>query len=46
MKCKHCIYGVFNEKWGEYKCKKLYISVPSADHCEKCEYYEEKKGQK
>lgn len=48
IKCKTCAHGIFDEKWGEYKCdiSKLNTSVQSiyASHkVEECEKYEEKK---
>lgn len=26
-KCDECKHMVFDEKWGEYKCKKKYITI-------------------
>ena len=48
IKCKTCTHGIFNEKFGEYKCdiSKLNTSVQSiyaAHKIEECGKYEEKK---
>lgn len=43
MKTKTCKHGVFNELWGEYKCKKKEQAIQSDDECNDCEYYESKK---
>ena len=43
MKCKSCKHSVFDEKWGEYKCKKKQIRIYNAKKYENCEDYERKK---
>ena len=45
MKCKSCQYGIYDETWGEYKCKKL-TRVINASECDKCEYYKKRKDDK
>ena len=42
MKCKTCQHGIFDQLWGEYKCKKL-TRVINTNECDKCEYYNKRK---
>lgn len=51
IKCKTCSHGIFDEKWGEYKCdiSQLNTSVQSiyaSRKVEECGKYEEKKESK
>lgn len=41
--CKNCDKSIFNERWGEYKCKKYHITVRELDIAEVCEFYDERK---
>lgn len=46
MKHKTCKHSVFNELWGEYKCKKKECALYSNTECDNCEHYEPKKKEK
>lgn len=42
-KCDKCEHMVFDETWGECKCKKLQHKIYKPEESENCEYYKEKK---
>lgn len=37
--CKNCAHCIFNETWGEYKCKKKQV-VCFVGEARKCKFYE------
>lgn len=41
--CKNCTHSIFNEQWGDYRCKKLATTIYDRYHAERCQYYEEGK---
>lgn len=41
--CKDCKESIFNQKWGEYRCKKRGATIYDTTHAENCKYYEEVK---
>lgn len=40
--CKHCTNAIFDEVWGDYKCKILKRVLKETDDANHCVYY--KKG--
>lgn len=44
--CSSCIHSVFDEKWGEWKCKKSCTRIYDASKATYCKYYIEKKKEK
>ena len=42
QKCKNCIHSIYNETWGEYRCKKYEITIYTGTH-ENCKEFEEVK---
>ena len=44
--CKKCENAVFDEKWGEYKCKKRKIRLNFITKWQGCEHYKRKTGKK
>lgn len=42
-KCKSCANCIFEETWGEYKCKAHTIRLYNIDKIYECEEYEQKK---
>lgn len=42
MKCQRCANAIFNENWGEYKCKELKRTVKIED-VKKCRKFKAKK---
>ena len=44
--CKNCIYRVYDEQWGEYKCKIYNHRVRDAYKYVDCESHERKEGKK
>ena len=42
--CKNCTHAIFDEVFGEYKCKKLEIHIYDVDKLS-CESHEKKKGE-
>lgn len=43
IKCSTCEHGIFDERWGEYKCVKRMHRVYSPDQMINCEFYKKKK---
>lgn len=41
--CRDCKHSVFDEVWGEYKCKKKVIRLYDLDRFKDCEEYEQDK---
>ena len=41
--CRHCEHGVFDEVFGEYKCKAREITMYDAYYRTECELYKPKK---
>jgi hypothetical protein len=41
--CNSCIHSVFDEKWGEWKCKKRCVRIYDISTANFCKYYIEKK---
>lgn len=41
--CENCNKSIFNERWGEYKCKEYHIIVRELDFAEVCGAYDERK---
>lgn len=41
-KCKECKHSIFNEIWGEYKCK-IHHSFVDRELSRDCPYYEKEK---
>ena len=41
--CSTCEHGVFDEIWGEYKCKRQEIYIYDAYTKTECELYEKEK---
>ena len=37
--CKKCIFAVFDEKYGEFKCKKRCIRIYNTEKYKDCEFY-------
>lgn len=44
--CKTCEYSVFDETWGEYKCKERKLRIYNLERSKECEFYSEKKAKK
>ena len=42
-KCKACVHSIFDELWGEYKCRKRECVIYYPEFFNGCEYYEERK---
>lgn len=42
--CRTCKHGVFDEVFGEYKCKAREITMYDAYYRTECELYKKKKG--
>lgn len=40
IKCKGCKHSIFDETWGEYKCKKLYRRIYDPASGENCALFE------
>lgn len=43
MKCKTCENAVFDECWGEWKCKIWHIRCEKCEKTTNCDKYKEKK---
>ena len=41
--CKTCEHCIFNEKWGEVKCKKYQHVIPNPESRTACAEYSKKK---
>ena len=41
--CKNCIFGVFDEQWGEYKCKAYAIRIYDLNKASDCKLYKPEK---
>lgn len=45
--CKDCVHSIFDETWGDYKCKELKIKVYTPVYqASACKMYEKKKETK
>lgn len=44
--CKSCAHSIFDEKWGEYKCKILQRRIYILSSMSKCPNYKEKGAEK
>lgn len=42
MKCEECQHAVFDETWGEYKCKVRHLRVYKPGRTVKCEWFRKK----
>ena len=42
-KCSDCEHTIFDQVWGEYKCKKFKHRIYDIEKVEECEGYEKKK---
>lgn len=40
--CRRCEHGLFDETFGEYKCKKLEIPIYDAYYRTECKHYDKK----
>lgn len=43
--CKNCAHSIFDDRWGEWKCKKKCITCP-AEAARTCKFYEKRKEEK
>ena len=43
MRCERCIHSIFDEKWGEYKCKVKQRRVTDSSEATKCKDYKNKR---
>ena len=41
-KCVSCVHSIFDELWGEFKCKKREHTIYNLTSYFSCEYYEKK----
>lgn len=41
--CKNCAHHIFNEQWGEHRCKKFASTIYDKYRADYCQYYEEAK---
>ena len=41
-KCVSCVHSIFDELWGEFKCKKREHTIYNLTSYFLCEYYEKK----
>lgn len=41
--CKDCIHSIFNEQWGDYRCKKFTATIYDNYRATTCQYFEERK---
>lgn len=44
--CKICEHSVFDELWGEWKCKKRQTYIYRPEVIDDCEDYKKEKGEK
>lgn len=44
--CASCLHSIFNEQWGEYKCKLRKTAVRNAEDENTCQKYEPKDKKK
>ena len=42
-KCKTCKYSIFDEVWGEYKCKMRNMFIYDTSFCDDCDFYKARK---
>lgn len=42
-KFKDCMFSIFDEQWGEYKCKHLKRRIYNLNECMNCEQYKKQK---
>lgn len=42
--CKDCKYGIFDERFGEYKCRHYEMTIYDAFGKTECEHYVKEKG--
>ena len=40
--CKDCAHAIFDERWGEYKCKERACKVPVLLNSYECRFYKKK----
>lgn len=45
-KCKLCEHAIFDETWGEYKCKVKQRRVPQTEKTMRCKDFKRKKENK
>ena len=44
--CKYCEHSIFNEQWGEWKCKKFELTVYNPEkRASRCKHMKEKPEQ-
>lgn len=46
MRCKHCAYSVFDERWAEYKCKAKHKRIYDPAEATTCKDYKHKRREK
>lgn len=44
--CKNCVNAIFDETWGEYKCKAMEITIYRPENYEDCPKYKPKSSKK
>lgn len=44
--CRTCEYAIFDEVWGEYKCKKKERRIYETTSLQECEFYKKVKEKK
>ena len=40
-KCRTCKNAIFDDVWGQYKCKRLAHNIDDADRYTTCKYYDQ-----